>query len=400
MTTANPQAGRDRRARRAGGCSRRSPACARSSSSCTVAGAAERRRRRRRRAEVLPGVRYKIAVASGKGGVGKSTVAANLALALQARRRDRRPARRRHLRPVAADDDGVHRPAAWSTQAEKILPVDGNGVKVMSLGFLMDPDTAGDLARADGDEGAAAVPRGRRVGHARLPGGRPAAGHRRRPAHDHPAGAARRRGDRHHAAGRGADRRPQGARDVPQGQRAGARRWSRTCRRSSARTAANAARSSSTAAAGAPPSELGVPVPGRHPDRPGDRRRRRRRARRSSASHPDSPAAQAFIAVGRGRRRRQVERRRRGPRPVAAAFPRERPRRRHCGAGGGLAGAPAGAGFGAGVGGATTISAAFSGRPPAAMIACRRLAEPLRLRPTAAAHRWRSRSGCRRRPRR
>ncbi|HQT94837.1 MAG: hypothetical protein B7Z61_05085 [Acidobacteria bacterium 37-71-11] len=88
---------------------------------------------------VLPGVRYKVAVASGKGGVGKSTVAANLALALQ-----------RGGATVGLLDADIYGPSQQMMMgctdkprvnaAEKILPVDGNGVAVMSLGFLMDPD--------------------------------------------------------------------------------------------------------------------------------------------------------------------------------------------------------------------------------------------------------------------
>jgi ATP-binding protein involved in chromosome partitioning len=89
---------------------------------------------------LLPGVRAKIAVASGKGGVGKSTVAANLALALQ-----------RTGASVGLLDADIYGPSQqlmmgctdkpMVSPQEKILPVDGNGVKVMSLGFLMDPDT-------------------------------------------------------------------------------------------------------------------------------------------------------------------------------------------------------------------------------------------------------------------
>ncbi len=89
---------------------------------------------------LLPGVRFKIAVASGKGGVGKSTVAANLALALRAR-----GAR------VGLLDADIYGPSQqlmmgcrdkpMVSAEEKILPVDGHGVRVMSLGFLMDPDT-------------------------------------------------------------------------------------------------------------------------------------------------------------------------------------------------------------------------------------------------------------------
>jgi len=87
----------------------------------------------------LPGVRYKVAVASGKGGVGKSTVAANLALALRAGGAS-----------VGLLDADIYGPSQQMMMGctekpmvsaeEKILPVDGHGVKVMSLGFLMDPD--------------------------------------------------------------------------------------------------------------------------------------------------------------------------------------------------------------------------------------------------------------------
>ena len=90
--------------------------------------------------DLLPGVRTKIAVASGKGGVGKSTVAANLALAL-----------RRMGSAVGLLDADIYGPSQqlmmgctdkpMLSAEEKILPVDGHGVKVMSLGFLMDADT-------------------------------------------------------------------------------------------------------------------------------------------------------------------------------------------------------------------------------------------------------------------
>ena len=91
-------------------------------------------------ADKIPGVRHVLAVASGKGGVGKSTVSANLALALAAR----------GLRVGLLDGDiyGPSQQMMMGTTSDptgdaegRIQPVDApGGVKVMSFGFLVDPD--------------------------------------------------------------------------------------------------------------------------------------------------------------------------------------------------------------------------------------------------------------------
>ncbi len=88
---------------------------------------------------LLMDVKYKIAVASGKGGVGKSTVAANLALALE-----------RIGRRVGLMDSDIYGPSQqmmmgidekpYVNESNQIVPIERYGVKVMSLGFLMDVD--------------------------------------------------------------------------------------------------------------------------------------------------------------------------------------------------------------------------------------------------------------------
>jgi ATP-binding protein involved in chromosome partitioning len=90
-------------------------------------------------APILAEVRYKIAVASGKGGVGKSTVAANLALALE-----------RVGHKVGLMDSDIYGPSQqmmmgidekpYVNERNQIVPIERYGVKVMSLGFLMDVD--------------------------------------------------------------------------------------------------------------------------------------------------------------------------------------------------------------------------------------------------------------------
>jgi ATP-binding protein involved in chromosome partitioning len=94
---------------------------------------------------VLPGVKHIIAVASGKGGVGKSTVAANLAAGLAKKGYK--------VGMVDADIYGPSVPAMFDVAQEKprmiqvdgkemIEPVESHGVKLLSIGFFSTPDQA------------------------------------------------------------------------------------------------------------------------------------------------------------------------------------------------------------------------------------------------------------------
>jgi len=96
-------------------------------------------------AQRIPGIRHVIAVASGKGGVGKSTVAANLALAFK-----ETGAR------VGLCDCDIYGPSIslmfgsrerpTATEENKIIPIQQYGLKLMSMGFLLD-DTSPAILR-------------------------------------------------------------------------------------------------------------------------------------------------------------------------------------------------------------------------------------------------------------
>ena len=96
-------------------------------------------------APILPGVKNIVGISSGKGGVGKSTVAANLATALA------REGYRVGL--LDADIFGPSVPKMFGIEDEQlyihevdghqmIIPIERYGVKVLSIGFLVDKDKA------------------------------------------------------------------------------------------------------------------------------------------------------------------------------------------------------------------------------------------------------------------
>ena len=93
----------------------------------------------------IPGITHVIAVASGKGGVGKSTIAANLAVALE-----QTGAR------VGLCDCDIYGPSIslmfgtrerpMATEENKIVPIEQYGLRLMSMGFLLD-DTSPAILR-------------------------------------------------------------------------------------------------------------------------------------------------------------------------------------------------------------------------------------------------------------
>ncbi|MEM9284181.1 MAG: Mrp/NBP35 family ATP-binding protein [Verrucomicrobiota bacterium] len=89
----------------------------------------------------IPGVKKIIAVASGKGGVGKSTVATNLAVALS-----------RSGASVGLCDCDLYGPSIalmlgaddqqpMATEQNEIIPIEAQGIKAISMGFLLEDDS-------------------------------------------------------------------------------------------------------------------------------------------------------------------------------------------------------------------------------------------------------------------
>jgi len=89
----------------------------------------------------IPGVKQIIAIASGKGGVGKSTVSSNLALALS----------KRGLKVGLCDCDlygpsiphmfGAAGKQPMADQEERLIPIEAHGIKLISMGFLLSDDS-------------------------------------------------------------------------------------------------------------------------------------------------------------------------------------------------------------------------------------------------------------------
>ena len=88
----------------------------------------------------MPGVRNIIAVASGKGGVGKSTVSVNLALALVAEGASVGLLDADIYGPSQPQMVGLAGKQPQSDDGKTMQPMEAHGVQVMSIGFLVDAD--------------------------------------------------------------------------------------------------------------------------------------------------------------------------------------------------------------------------------------------------------------------
>lgn len=88
----------------------------------------------------IPGIKHVVAVASGKGGVGKSTVASNLAIALH-----------KSGAKVGLCDCDLYGPSMptmfgsneqpMATHDNRIIPIEAHGLKIISMGFLLQDDS-------------------------------------------------------------------------------------------------------------------------------------------------------------------------------------------------------------------------------------------------------------------
>ena len=148
----------------------------------------------------IPGVESIIAVASGKGGVGKSTTAVNLALGL----------RDLGLKVGILDADiyGPSMPKLLAIREKpqtiggtRLKPIERHGMPVMSIGFLIEEETPMIWRGPMVMSALTQMLREVEWGDARRARGRHAARHRRCAAHHGAAGAAQGRGHRVDAAG-------------------------------------------------------------------------------------------------------------------------------------------------------------------------------------------------------
>ncbi len=93
----------------------------------------------------LPTVKKIIAVSSGKGGVGKSTVAANLAISMQQQGNSVALVDADIYGPSIPTMFGVDKERPATTEKEgkaKMIPLVKHGIKLISIGFLMNPGQA------------------------------------------------------------------------------------------------------------------------------------------------------------------------------------------------------------------------------------------------------------------